>query len=177
MCTVIVFCEHSSFPSHWARSLHFFHYVSFKINLRPSLRCHGSQTYPPVLSVFNALEDGVSKPCMLNSSDSSLTWETATRCPPLIHNQPSNTPLPQWFNCPICHGCCSPQNKRHDNDHFQSPTRHATFHSWSKVSEMPQFSADEYFILSYLSPFLFSLLTLAVISYYSDEGNNEKNGV
>lgn len=89
--------------------------------------------------VSRAWEEGVSKLWALNSPDSSLTWETATRCPPLIHNQASNTPLPKWFNCPICQGCCSPQNKRHDNDDFPSPARHAAFHSWSKVSELLQF--------------------------------------
>ena len=113
--------------------------------------------------VFNPLSKKagiiVSKLCMLNSSDSSLTWETATWCPPLIHNQPSNTPLPQWFNCPICHGCCSHQNKRRNNDRFQSPTRHAAFHSWSDVFEKPNLFTDGYFIISYVSPFLFCLLT------------------
>lgn len=76
--------------------------------------------------------------------------EAAARCPPLIHNQPSNTLLPQWFNCPICHHCCSHQNKRPDNDHFHPRTRHGAFHSWSKVSKMPHFWADKLFILSHL---------------------------
>lgn len=103
---------------------------------------------PFALWCLGQWEKVVSKHCVLNSSDSLLTWETATLWPPLIHNQPSNTPLPQWFNCLICHGCCSHHNKRHDNDHFQSPTRHAVFHSWSNVSVKPFFFPDEYFILS-----------------------------
>lgn len=65
--------------------------------------------------------EDVSEPRVQNSSDSSLTWQTAKQCPLLIHNQPSNTPLLQWFNCPICHGCCSHQTKRHDNDRLLSP--------------------------------------------------------
>lgn len=72
---------------------------------------------------------------------------TATRCPPLIHNQPSNTLLPQWFNCPICHRCCSHQNKRRDNDHFHPRTNHAVFHSWSKVSKTPHFRVDKLYPL------------------------------
>lgn len=39
--------------------------------------------------------EDVSEPRAQNSSDSSLTWQTAKQCPLLIHNQPSNTPLLQ----------------------------------------------------------------------------------
>lgn len=99
---------------------------------------------------------------------------TPARCPPLIHNQPTHTLLPQWFNSPICHHCCSHQNKRPDNDSFHPYTRHAVFHRWSKVLKMPHFwHFWSIYPLSSVTFFCCALLTLAANSCWDDEENNE----